>query len=88
MAAFLRSRFLAMNRSNRPSSASTSLNATAMGALFDFVERKPNRQDVTTAGLARMNMILHDFPTANIVPGNHCGQGQRNRARPVRMEKI
>jgi len=21
---------------------------------------------VTTAGLARMNMILHDFPTANI----------------------
>ena len=27
-------------------------------------------KDVTTAGLARMNMILHDFPTANIVPGN------------------
>jgi type I restriction enzyme M protein len=26
--------------------------------------------DVTTAGLARMNMILHDFPTANIVAGN------------------
>ena len=26
--------------------------------------------DVTTAGLARMNMILHDFPTANIVTGN------------------
>jgi type I restriction enzyme M protein len=26
--------------------------------------------DVTTAGLARMNMILHDFPTANIVSGN------------------
>ncbi|WLI05872.1 class I SAM-dependent DNA methyltransferase [Pseudomonas sp. FP597] len=26
--------------------------------------------DVTTAGLARMNMILHDFPTANILPGN------------------
>lgn len=26
--------------------------------------------DVTTAGLARMNMILHDFPTANIVQGN------------------
>jgi type I restriction enzyme M protein len=25
---------------------------------------------VTTAGLARMNMILHDFPTANIVSGN------------------
>ena len=27
-------------------------------------------RDVTTAGLARMNMILHDFPTANIVSGN------------------
>ena len=27
-------------------------------------------KDVTTAGLARMNMILHDFPTANIVAGN------------------
>jgi type I restriction enzyme M protein len=26
--------------------------------------------DVTTAGLARMNMILHDFPTANVVTGN------------------
>jgi N-6 DNA Methylase len=27
-------------------------------------------KNVTTAGLARMNMILHDFPTANILPGN------------------
>ncbi len=27
-------------------------------------------KDVTTAGLARMNMILHDFPTANIQQGN------------------
>ena len=27
-------------------------------------------KDVTTSGLARMNMILHDFPTANIVSGN------------------
>src|SRR5205823_6311180 len=27
-------------------------------------------KDVTTAGLARMNMILHDFPTPNIVSGN------------------
>src|SRR5207237_6111249 len=27
-------------------------------------------KDSTTAGLARMNMILHDFPTANIVSGN------------------
>jgi len=27
-------------------------------------------RDVTTAGLARMNMILHDFPTAKILSGN------------------
>src|SRR5208337_3832262 len=27
-------------------------------------------KDVSNAGLARMNMILHDFPTANILPGN------------------
>jgi len=27
-------------------------------------------KDVTTAGLARMNTILHNFPTANIVSGN------------------
>jgi len=27
-------------------------------------------KDVTTAGLARMNMILHDFPTATILTGN------------------
>ena len=27
-------------------------------------------KDVTTAGLARMNMILHDFPTATIRAGN------------------
>src|SRR5437588_3107562 len=27
-------------------------------------------KDVTTAGLARMNMILHDFPTATIIHGN------------------
>jgi type I restriction enzyme M protein len=27
-------------------------------------------KDVTTAGLVRMNMILHDFPTANILSGN------------------
>jgi len=26
--------------------------------------------DIATAGLARMNMILHDFPTANIMQGN------------------
>lgn len=27
-------------------------------------------KDITTAGLSRMNMILHDFPTSNIEQGN------------------
>ncbi len=31
---------------------------------------KGQEKDVTTAGLALMNMILHDFPTANILTGN------------------
>ena len=41
-------------------------------------------KDVTTAGLARMNMILHDFPTANIVSGNTLDrtQIQGGRAAP------
>jgi type I restriction enzyme M protein len=41
--------------------------------------------DVTTAGLARMNMILHDFPTASILTGNTLAEpkfkdGQQLRA--------
>ena len=48
------------------------------GSLLLKVAAQPSKQitlegqekDVTTAGLARMNMILHDFPTANIVAGN------------------
>ena len=38
-------------------------------------------KDVTTAGLARMNMILHDFPTANILVGQHAGQPEIQRRR-------
>ncbi len=48
------------------------------GSLLLKVAARAGRQitlegqemDVTTAGLARMNMILHDFPTANIQQGN------------------
>lgn len=31
---------------------------------------KVEKLGVTTAGFARMNMILHDFPTANVLSGN------------------
>lgn len=48
------------------------------GSLLLKVAAEANKQitlegqekDVTTAGLARMNMILHDFPTAKILQGD------------------
>jgi type I restriction enzyme M protein len=54
------------------------LRATRRAALGRCCRRSPRRpastsrsagrrKDVTTAGLARMNMILHEFPTANIL---------------------
>ena len=45
--------------------------------------------DLTTAGLARMNMILHDFPTASIMTGNTLSDpkfkdGEKNGAEQLR----
>ena len=43
---------------------------------------------MTTAGLARMNMILHDFPTATIVSGNTLAAPKfrdRERLRTLRL---
>jgi type I restriction-modification system DNA methylase subunit len=42
------------------------------GAWFStrHITLEGQEKDVTTAGLARMNMILHDFPTANVLSGN------------------
>ena len=48
------------------------------GSLLLKIASEANKQitlegqemDVATGGLARMNMILHDFPTANILTGN------------------
>src|SRR5882724_3085053 len=42
-------------------------------------------KDSTTAGLARMNMILHDFPTANIASG---GEGTLVRPRFLDGEQL
>ena len=42
-------------------------------------------KDSTTAGLARMNMILHDFPTANIASG---GEGTLVKPRFLDGEKL
>ncbi|MGE0334710.1 MAG: N-6 DNA methylase [Gammaproteobacteria bacterium] len=44
--------------------------AQASGNTGRHITLEGQEMDVTTAGLARMNMILHDFPTANIQQGN------------------
>jgi len=44
--------------------------AEASGNSGKHITLEGQEKDVTTAGLARMNMILHDFPTANILSGN------------------
>jgi type I restriction enzyme M protein len=49
-------------------SGSLLLKVAAQSGKHITLEGQEN--DVTTAGLARMNMILHDFPTASIVSGN------------------
>jgi type I restriction enzyme M protein len=49
-------------------SGSLLLKVAAESGKHITIEGQEN--DVTTAGLARMNMILHNFPTANIVQGN------------------
>ena len=49
-------------------SGSLLLKVAAQAGTHITLERQ--EMDVTTAGLARMNMILHDFPTASIMTGN------------------
>src|ERR1035441_10380429 len=59
--------------SRRPTSVPEtpcSIPSSRMASNFAPTTMWSDRKDVTTAGLARMNMILHDFPTANIRSGN------------------
>ena len=51
-------------------SGSLLLKVAAQAGAGKRITLEGQEKDVTTAGLARMNMILHDFPTANIVSGN------------------
>jgi type I restriction enzyme M protein len=44
--------------------------AQASGPSGKHITLEGQEMDVTTAGLARMNLILHDFPTANVQQGN------------------
>jgi type I restriction enzyme M protein len=53
-----------------PTCGSGSLLLKVAAQSGKLITLEGQEKDVTTAGLARMNMILHDFPTANIVAGN------------------
>src|SRR6266446_2554446 len=53
-----------------PTCGSGSLLLKVAAEAAKHITLEGQEKDVTTAGLARMNMILHDFPTANIVHGN------------------
>ena len=53
-----------------PTCGSGSLLLKVASQAAQQITLEGQEKDVTTAGLARMNMILHDFPTANILSGN------------------
>ena len=53
-----------------PTSGSGSLLLKVAAQSGTRITIEGQEMDVTTAGLARMNMILHDFPTAKIETGN------------------
>lgn len=53
-----------------PTCGSGSLLLKVASEVGKQITLEGQEKDVTTAGLARMNMILHDFPTATILNGN------------------
>ena len=67
-----------------PTCGSGSLLLKVAAEAGKHITLEGQEKDVTTAGLARMNMILHDFPTANILSGNTLvdAQVQGRRAAP------
>jgi type I restriction enzyme M protein len=60
----------ASTTANDPTCGSGSLLLKVAAEAGKHITLEGQEKDVTTAGLARMNMILHDFPTANIATGN------------------
>jgi type I restriction enzyme M protein len=53
-----------------PTCGSGSLLLKVAAEAGKHITLEGQEMDVTTAGLARMNMILHNFPTASILSGN------------------
>ena len=61
---------LASTTAYDPTCGSGSLLLKVAAQAGTHITLEGQEMDVTTAGLARMNMILHDFPTASIMTGN------------------
>jgi type I restriction enzyme M protein len=61
---------VASTTAHDPTSGSGSLLLKIAAEAGKHITLEGQEMDVTTAGLARMNMILHDFPTATILTGN------------------
>ncbi len=61
---------IASTKAYDPTCGSGSLLLKVAAEAGKHITLEGQEMDVTTAGLARMNMILHDFPTANILSGN------------------
>lgn len=61
---------LASTTAYDPTCGSGSLLLKVASQAGKHITLEGQEKDVTTAGLARMNMILHDFPTANILSGD------------------
>lgn len=61
---------VASTKAYDPTCGSGSLLLKVAAEAGKHITLEGQEMDVTTAGLARMNMILHDFPTANIQQGN------------------
>ena len=55
-----------------PTCGSGSLLLKVAAEAGKHITLEGQEKDVTTAGLARMNMILHDFPAANILRATLC----------------
>jgi type I restriction enzyme M protein len=68
-----------------PTCGSGSLLLKVAAEAGKHITLEGQEKDSTTAGLARMNMILHDFPTANIASG---GEGTLVKPRFLTGEQL
>src|SRR5207248_3018920 len=68
-----------------PTCGSGSLLLKVAAEAGKHITLEGQEKDSTTAGLARMNMILHDFPTANIASG---GEGTLVKPRFLYGEQL